>query len=174
MIGDDDAPRSVLEILQQHGSMAVPPLRRGSTEALRKALRDPKGIRKWLKTHRKEATPNEEALIWRALFKLYGIPDGEYQWLAGRLAADLFPRCKALSKSHGGGPSKEFQAVRRELKQRLYENLETFCRDHPRLSWQHASALFMEKNKQACAAAGFRNAKAFAQAMKEISSATLP
>ena len=65
MIGDDDAPRSVLEILQQHGSMAVPPLR---TEALRKALRDRKGIRKWLKARRKEVTPNEEALIWRALF----------------------------------------------------------------------------------------------------------
>ena len=170
MIGDDDAPRSVLEILQQHGSMAVPPLR---TEALRKALRDRKGIRKWLKARRKEVTPNEEALIWRALFELYGIPDGEYQWLAGRLAAELFPRCRTLWKPHGGGPSKDFQAVRRQLKQRLYENFETFRRDHPRLSWQHASALFMEKNKQACAAAGFRNAKAFAQAMKEISSATL-
>ena len=141
----------------------------------REMRRDPKGIRKWLKARRKEASPTGEALIWHALFGLYGIPDGEYQWLAGRLAAELFPRCGPLWKPHGGGPSKKRQAMFNKRKLALHKKFETFRRERPKLSRVRAAELFMAdaKNRRACEKAGFTSPKAFAQAMKEIGSGTI-
>src|SRR5262245_16392290 len=77
--------------------------------------RDLKAIRKWLNVRRKKVSRREEPLIWRKLCELYGIPeewplDVRHYLLAGRLSAELFKRCAALWKPHGGGPSKKRQA----------------------------------------------------------------
>jgi hypothetical protein len=147
-------------------------------DRLRKALRDPKGIRKWLNTRRKKATPEEETEIWRALFELYGIHDQwpveiQLEWLAGRLAAELFPRCQALYKPHGGGPSKKLREKMLRRKLRLLKKFKPFCHKHSHLSTLRAAEFFMEENQKECAAAGFTKPKSFSQAMTEISSATL-
>jgi hypothetical protein len=146
---------------------------------LRELLRDPKGIRAWLNIRRKKATPEEETLIWRKLLELYDIPedwppDEKYRWLAGRLAADLFKRCQALWKPHGGGPSEKRREKMRRRKLRLFKRFEIFGHKHPHLkSRERAADLFMKENQKACAAAGFTKPKSFSQAMKEISSGTL-
>jgi hypothetical protein len=182
MTGDDDAPRSVLEILNKHGAMSSTTLRSelgvaATSDELRKP-RDPKAIRKWLNVRRKKVTRKEEALIWRKLCELYRIPeewplDVRHYLLAGFLSAELFKRCAALWKPHGGGPSKQYQQKMKELKANLRNEFDAFRQQHRSLSWQGAAALFLKKNKEACETAGFTSPKAFAQAMKQISSGTL-
>jgi hypothetical protein len=152
-----------------------------SIDRLREALRDPTGMRRFLNTRRKEASADEEARIWHALFRLYGIdeewaPEIRLEMLAGRLAHELFPRCKGLWKPHGGGPSDRHQEKIRKRKLRLFKRFEAYCSNHPHLKSRLRSAEhFMreEKNKRACAAAGFTKPKSFSQAMREISSGTL-
>jgi tetraacyldisaccharide-1-P 4'-kinase len=64
--------------------------------------------------------------------------------------------------------------LRRKL--RLLKRFEIFRRQHPYLkSRERAAERFMHdaKNQKACEAAGLAKPKSFAQAMKEISSATL-
>jgi hypothetical protein len=177
-VNDDDTPRSVPEILQQHGTMNFDFV--VTSDELRNR-HDLKGIRKWLNVRRKKVSQEEQALIWCALFALYGIPDEwsrevRMEWLAGRLAADRFKRCQALLKPHGGGPSKERQKLLAKRKLELRKKYEIYCRkiSHVKSDVRRAK-LFMDdkKNKKACAAAGLRSPKAFAQAMKESSRATL-
>lgn len=165
-------------LLRRGGIKAEFTGRAGAAE-LRKALRDPTGWRRFLNQRRKDASAEEEVAIWKALFALYGIPEEwpaeiRLEWLAGRLAAELFPRCQALWKPHGGGPSAEHQAKMLGRKTRLFKKFEAYRRAHDGLSHLRAAALFMkdEKIKKACAAAGFTRPKSFAQAMKELSSET--
>jgi hypothetical protein len=181
MIGDDDAPRSVLEILRKHGTMSSATLRsalgRVSASDEPHKPRDRKAIRKWLNVRRKKVTPEEEALIWRKLCELYFIPeewplDIRHYLLAGFLAAELFKRCAALWKPHGGGPSKKRQADMAARKLRLREQFESYRREVP--NELQRARLFMknEKNREACAAARLTNPKAFVRAMKKISTVT--
>src|SRR5262249_13327341 len=129
---------------------------------------------------RKKVTRKEEALIWRKLCELYRIPeewplDVRHYLLAGFLSAELFKRCAALWRPHGGGPSKKRQADMAKRKLTLREEYEAYCRKIRHVKSElHRARLFMkdEDNKKACAAAGFSSPKAFAQAMKEISSGT--
>jgi hypothetical protein len=150
---------------------------RRRADQLRKAMRDPRGIRAWLNVRRKIAGADGDQIIWRALFALYGIPDewswaDKCEWLAARLAHELFPRCQALWKPHGGGPSQKRQADMAERKRKLREEWEAYL---PGMKSELQRAkLFMkdEKHKEACAAAGLTSPKAFVQAMKQISSGT--
>jgi hypothetical protein len=173
---------NVEKILQRHGTMPSTTLR----SALGRATisdeppkpRDLKAIRKWLNVRRKKITAEEEALIWRKLCELYFIPeewplDIRHYLLAGFLSAELFKRCVALWKPHGGGPSKKRQADMAARKLRLREQFESYRREIP--NELQRARLFMknDKNREACAAAGLTSPKAFVQAMKETSSVTL-
>lgn len=168
-MNDDDTPRSVLEILQQHGTMNF------DFVVTRDELRnrhDLKGIRKWLKVRRKEATAAGEEEIWRKLFALYGIPEewpavSRFEWLAGRLAAERFPRCQALWKPHGGGPSRERRRNIAELRKILFREFEAFRATHSRMSRQHAAGKFIKKNKDACTAAKLTTSNGFTRAYKK-------
>ena len=169
MKDDKNTPRSVLEILQQHGTMNFDFV--ATSDELRKP-RDPKGIRKWLNVRRKKATPEEEILIWRKLFDLYGIPndwprDIQMQWLAGRLAAELFKRCQALWKPHGGGPTKQWRQSIAELREPLFQRFNAFEAEHPRWSRQKAAGEFIKENRDACAAAKLKTAKGFIRALQK-------
>jgi hypothetical protein len=144
----------------------------GSVKELRRALHDPKGIRAFLNTRRKTASAEEEAAIWRALFALYNIPEEwprelRLEWLAGRLAAELFPRCQSLAKPRG--PSKSHTAELRKRKESLFKKVEAFQRSCPVTSHKRMVDLFMQdaKNKKACKRAGFTSAKSLSQAIKE-------
>jgi hypothetical protein len=163
---DDD---NLWDVDERRGVLLFRANIRGTATAdqLRKAMRDPRGIRAWLNVRRKKASAEEEALIWRALFTLYGIPEGEYQWLAGRLAREQFRRCQALWKPHGGGRSKKWQADRAERKRKLREQFESYRREIS--NELQRARLFMkdQRYKEACAAAGFTSPKAFVQAMKK-------
>jgi len=170
----------VEKILQRHGTMSSTTLR---SELGRAAIRykppkprDRKAIRKWLNVRRKKVTAKEEALIWRKLCELYFIPeewplDIRHYLLAGFLSAELFKRCAALWKPHGGGPSKKRQADMAARKLRLREQFESYRREIP--NELQRARLFMknDKNREACAAAGLTSPKAFVQAMKEIKAA---
>jgi hypothetical protein len=177
----------VEKILQRHGTMSSTTLRSefgvaATDEKLRETRgepRDRKAIRKWLNVRRKKITAEEEALIWRKLCELYFIPvkwplDIRHYLLAGFLSAELFKRCAALWKPHGGGPSKKRQAEMAKRKRELLPTWEAYCRNarvKGDLPW---ARFFMkdEKNREACAAAGLTSPKAFVQAMNEISSGT--
>jgi hypothetical protein len=174
--GDED-----LWDVERYGVMLYRANIRGaaSGDQLRKAMRDPRGIRAWLNVRRKKVSADDDRIIWRALFALYGIPDEwpraiQMEWLAGRLASELFPRCQALWKPHGGGPSKGHQEKMRQRRLRLHKKFETFRRANSHLkSAFRAAELFIGNNEKACAAAGFTRPKSFSQAMKEISSGTI-
>lgn len=175
---DDDKTGTTEQILNRHGSAPL-------ALNLRSAKRDPTGMRRYLTERREAAKPEDKPEIWRALFRLYGLPDDDddwgwprdlrYEWLAGRLAAELFPRCGILSKPRSGGPSGTYQTKMHKRKMRLLKKFERWCRDHPSIKSQvRAAELFMKdaKNKKACAAAGFTKPRSFAQGMKELSSGT--
>jgi hypothetical protein len=167
----------ITKILERHGSMRLPALVASIDRSPQ--ARDRRVIRKFLKTRRKQATAEEETAIWYALFAYYGIPEEwpeetRYYWLAGRLAADLWPRCQALAKRRRGGPSEKRLAMLNKRKLALHKKFEPFRLERPKLSRIRAAELFMadDKNKRACEKAGFTQPKSFSQAMKEISSRT--
>jgi hypothetical protein len=149
-----------------------------------KALRDWTGMRQFLNQRRKAAVPEDEQAIWRALFRLYGLPDDTDDWgwprdlryelLARRLAAELFPRCGALLKAPAGGPSEEYQAKKRSQKMRLFRKFERYRSNLTFKSRTRAAALFMkdEKVKKACEKAGLTKPRSFVQAMNELRSET--
>jgi hypothetical protein len=174
------------KILQRHGTMPSTTLRgelgvAATDEKLRETRgepRDRKAIRKWLNVRRKKITPEEEALIWRKLCELYFIPeewplDIRHHLLAGFLAAKLFKRCAALWKPHGGGPSKKRQAETAQRKRELLPKWEAHCRNARVKGDLQRARFFIEKNREACAAARLTNPKSFVRAMKQISTETL-
>jgi hypothetical protein len=160
----------ITDILGRHGTMKfagmVPPKRRSLPG-------DPR-IRKFLNTRRKTASPEQESIIWRALFALYGIPEEwprefRLEWLAGRLAAELFPRCQTLAKRRGRVPGKNTSLKKR--KERLLNKLAVFWRSRPRLKSRiRAAEIFLIENSRACQNAGFTKAKSLSQALKKKAS----
>jgi hypothetical protein len=153
----------VLDKLNRHGTMPAP-----TTTMLAPPAKSE--IRKWLGVRRKTVSADEESLIWQALFRLYGIPDEwprefRLEWLARRLASELFPRCQALAKPRSGGPSKSYLAA----KTTVLESFQHFW-SASHLSRVRAAELFMQdaENNEACKQAGFTKPKSLSQALYDF------
>jgi len=144
---------------------------------------DPKWLRKLLSTpvrvnkirdakERERIIQRETMRREKALFALYHIPndwpvDVRWEWLARNLAGELFAGCKTIEKGKGG-PSIYRRNKRHELRMALFRKFEKYLVEHKYLSRLRAAEYFVGDNKKACAQAGLKDPKSFAQAMKKL------
>jgi hypothetical protein len=88
----------------------------------------------------------------------------QWQELALCLLGDHFRGCRGLTKGVGGRPRDKHA----DLKRKLAETFEQYRTANEHFSARAAATNFLRKYRQDCEAAGYTDAKSFAQAMQQL------